>query len=327
VNKKSVLLSIYLLALVHFISAQFTAEENEIIDIIYQFEDRHLKYNETVAYIKKVNMGIPGGDNWIVKWGSGIFFCYSVNDGRVVDTFVSLVSGNSPYAFDIMKDIPGTRIGKSTTVINDYNEDGFDELFTYGFGGNGLFVIISGYEEGIKTRPGGYEYKQLKQFCNIPFWIPDPEEGPAPVEFMTYRGVKGFKVYASLTYYDPLHPPKHIVDNNFAWFFFAWDEESRTYKEIAEIGEPIEWNPVPERPKSVAELQEEYDEVLRKAAEERGETPEPESPLRETKSNANTADIKTSEDETFPLAIIFGGAGIFLLGGVLLILWGRKRRR
>jgi hypothetical protein len=91
-------------------------------------------------------------------------------------------------SFNIMQEIPGTRIGYGASSFGDYNGDGIDEIFRYGFGGNGYFISIRGYDA---------EKDGLVLYCSIPFEILDKDHGPAPVEFLTYNGVYGFKVYFS----------------------------------------------------------------------------------------------------------------------------------
>jgi hypothetical protein len=127
-----------------------------------------------------------------------------------------------------MEGIPGTRMGdNAASAYGDYNGDGVVEVFQYVFGGNGWFVFILGYDK--KT-------DEFVNYCgvitlNIGFTIIDPLNGPAPVEFMTYNGVYGFKVYFVAI---SVWPDEPSPDNN-KWFFYAWDESQRQYVNMGEI--------------------------------------------------------------------------------------------
>jgi hypothetical protein len=127
-----------------------------------------------------------------------------------------------------MKDIPGTHIGNGTSSIGDFNGDGLDEIFQYAFGGNGNFIAIIGYDAATDN---------TKDYCLIPLDIIDPENGPAPVEFMTYKGIDGFKAYffEFTVAGGPTLPPDPANPNNGKWIFYAWDAEKREYAEVEEI--------------------------------------------------------------------------------------------
>jgi hypothetical protein len=131
--------------------------------------------------------------------------------------------------FDIMKDIPGTHIGNGTSSIGDFNGDGLDEVFNYCFSGMGNFIFILGYDEGKDDNI---------VYCDIPFQIIDPENGPAPAEFLTYKGMEGFKVYyVQLNVAGgPGYVPEPVPDND-KWFFYTWDDEKREYVRVEEITE------------------------------------------------------------------------------------------
>jgi hypothetical protein len=134
--------------------------------------------------------------------------------------------------YDIMRDIPGAHIGNGCSSFEDFNGDGIDEVFQYIFGGNGKFIFIIGYDA---------DNDKLKLFCEIPFIIIDPENGPAPVEFMTYKGMNGFKVYYyALNVAGGIgYVPEPNQDNE-KWFFYTWDEIKREYIEVEEVVENTE---------------------------------------------------------------------------------------
>jgi hypothetical protein len=128
-----------------------------------------------------------------------------------------------------MGNIPGIHIGNGCSSIGDFNGDGLDEVFQYGFGGMGKFIFIIGYDA---------EADDVEYYCRIPFDLIDPENGPAPVEFMNYKGMYGFKVYyVELSAAGgPSYVPEPNLDNR-KWFFYTWDGEKREYVEVEEVAE------------------------------------------------------------------------------------------
>ena len=185
-------------------------------------------------------MGILGGDNWLVEWKYEIsansnnrINVYVVDRDEVIKKFIvaSNFRMDEYSAFDIMKDSPGTRIGEGTCAVYDYNGDGFDEVFNYAFSGMGFFIYIIGCDS---------DNNELVTHCDILFDIVDPRAGPAPIEFLEYKGMKGFKVYLDLYNQSPKHPPTKMAAQNRAWYFFAWDEKSQEFVEVCEYLEESE---------------------------------------------------------------------------------------
>ena len=199
-------------------------------DFLYENDESIRRFNQEITFIGKANFGILGGGNWIARFNDRYMSVYSIDGNKIIRQY-SLGSFNleDHSIFNIMQDIPGKRIGNSTSSIYDFNGDGIDEIFSYGFGGNGNFASIRGYDA---------EKDGLVLYCNIPFEIIDKEQGPAPVEFLTYNGVYGFKVYFMAldvpggTGYIP-----EPIPNNNKWIFFTWDAEQRKYVEMGEVVE------------------------------------------------------------------------------------------
>jgi hypothetical protein len=187
-----------------------------------------------ITFLTRVNMGIPDGDNWLVEWRNEDIddtniTVYAINGEEVINKFwTSSFDIRERTDFDIMKDIPGTQVGKSSCAVYDYNGDGYDDIFRYSFLGRGYFIEIIAYDT---------EKNKKVYYCEeIPFEIIDREKGPAPVEFMTYKGMYGFKVYRNLHYGGaPKHPPKNIIDEYYAWYFFSWN--GREFVEVEEVEE------------------------------------------------------------------------------------------
>jgi hypothetical protein len=215
-------------------------EEERIRDLLHTQARRATEYNESVLFMMKGNFGIPGGDNWLVEWSPAdtnsytILLLYLIKDNVILKYYNLGLNNNKDgedvqSRYDIMKDIPGTHIGNGTSSVGDFNNDGMDEVFCYAFGGNGYFIVITGYDATTDDFPN---------YCYIPFDFVDPENGPAPVEFMTYKGMEGFKVYYVATNVagGPGYVPEPMPDNE-KLFFYTWDEEKREYVRVEEAAE------------------------------------------------------------------------------------------
>ena len=232
--EKAVYLFIVLILLAGSLYCQ--DEEGEIKTLIlsnYSTSDRE------ITLLKRINMGISGGDNWLVEWTSnrlGVYkskmlFLYVINGSNIIH---EINMGPSYYVsehtdFDIMKDIPGIRVGEGSCVVYDYNGDGFDDIFNYGFSGRGAYIWIMGHD---------LNKEDIEFYSEIPFEIIDRARGPAPVEFVTYKGMKGFKVY--YMGYEVAGGPGWVPDTdprNGKWIFYAWDEKRREFVEIEEVEE------------------------------------------------------------------------------------------
>jgi hypothetical protein len=203
-------------------------EKEAMKEFLYNNDKYYKEFNKKIIYIEKANFGITGGENWIVRLDSRSITIYVINNKIIIKSYdFASFNLDDKSEFDIMQDIPGTRIGNSTSSFSDFNGDGIDEIFEYGFYGRGFFIIIWGYDE---AKDGFVSY------CEIPFDIIDPKKGPAPVEFMTYRGMFGFKVYFESTEVaDGIGWVPDPNPKNDTWRFYTWDAEQRKYIEIGEV--------------------------------------------------------------------------------------------
>jgi len=208
-------------------------EREAMKEFIYENDQYFQENNAEIDFIEKANFGIPGGDNWIVRLNSLHILIYVINGDRIEEDYYGTVSGQyfvdqypeEVSEYDIMRDIPGTHIPDGNASFGDFNGDGIDELFRY------LYVKELGHNIDI------FHYEpQRKGFvlCRIRFKIIDQEKGPAPVVFMTYRGMKGFKVYYSNTESAGQWVPDPDSRND-KWIFYSWDEDQRKYVEIGEV--------------------------------------------------------------------------------------------
>jgi hypothetical protein len=215
--------------------------------------------------------------------------------------------------FDIMKDIPGTRIGDGSGVIGDYNNDGIEEIFVYLFGGHLPGIVIYGYDNSKDA---------FVTYLNIPFDLVDPENGPAPAEFMNYQGTDGVKIYVYLSEYLPVHSPNNIIKGYFAWYFFAWDEGSGKFVELAEIGEDIDYTMFTRKTTTTPEntLPAEPEEPVR------DRDPPPVIPVQP--AEPETPDTTAAVIERKSRVPIIGAAsGLLALGVVIALVVSRKKRR
>lgn len=208
-----------------------TDEEKEAMkEFLYKNDKYYKEYNKKIVYIEKANFGMNGGDNWIVRLNSRIIYFYMISGNEIKKkNYISSFNLEGISNFNIMQDIPGTRIDNSSSSFGDFNGDGKEEIFEYGFYGYRFEIHIWGYDE-VKD--------DFVSYCEIPFKILDSEDGPAPVEFMVYKGMFGFKVFYSNI--EVAGGPGWVPEpdpKNYKWIFYTWNTEQRTYIEIGEVVE------------------------------------------------------------------------------------------
>jgi len=208
-----------------------TNEEKEAMkEFLYKNDKYYKEYNKKIVYIEKANFGMHGGDNWIVRLNSETIYFYAINGNKIINKkYIPSFNLEGISNFNIMQDIPGTRIDNSSSSFGDFNSDGKEEIFEYGFYGYRFEIHIWGYDE-VKD--------DFVSYCEIPFKILDSEDGPAPVEFMTYKGMFGFKVFYSNI--EVAGGPSWVPEpdpKNYTWRFYTWDAEQKKYIEIGELVE------------------------------------------------------------------------------------------
>jgi len=212
-------------------------EKEEMKEFIYKNDQYFQERDAEIVFIEKANFGIPGGDNWIIRLNSMHILIYVINNGKIEEDYYGTVSGqyfvdqylDEISEYDILHNIPGTHTPEGSVSFGDFNGDGIDELFRY------LYVKELGHNIDI------FHYEPQRKgfvFCRIRFKIIDPKKGPAPVEFINYKGKYGFKVFYSNI--EPIDGPRWIPDpdpKNDKWIFFSWDETKRIYTEAGEYKE------------------------------------------------------------------------------------------
>jgi hypothetical protein len=219
--KKSILAFILTMAVA---SHAFSDEIDEVRELLAK------ERGGEILYLSKINLGISGGDTWIADRSNEWAYIYFIDNDKKVSvvkrgdrTFadpseIMCIDPNTQsmvnLEFDIMRDIPGTRIGNKVATIGDFNGDGMDEIFD--FYNTESLCTISGYNSDKETMESyfGYHYD-----------IRDPK-GPSPVEFINNQGIYSIKV----NWWDSR-------EKQYVWVFFAWDEESRKYVQYARMNE------------------------------------------------------------------------------------------
>jgi hypothetical protein len=166
-----------------------------ILQLVKQYEDT---LSRKEYYIKKINIDIPDGEAWLIVWGwgnieavkdSSFIKVYIFKDGQIIkdyDPDIRVYNMNQYVSFDIMKDIPGERIGQGMAAIYDFNHDGFDEIVSLEFSGMGRYFAILGYDK--------YEDTFIDYTPELRFRLDDAVNGPAPVKYMEYNGYWGFLI-------------------------------------------------------------------------------------------------------------------------------------
>ena len=127
--------------------------------------------------------------------------------------------------------LSGVRIWNSPAVIRDFKNDGHNEIAFMLLGGSAYSFWILGIDPDIK---------EIVYYFNGIFYVDYPPTF-APVEFMKYKGMDGFKMLrivppperASVKY--PFRGNKSI-----SWFFYTWDKEEKKYVIVEEFEEDWE---------------------------------------------------------------------------------------
>ncbi len=232
--RKKLCLFAVLILLTSFLYSQ--DEDNEVMSLI--LANASIK-NHNITLLRKINMGIHGGDNWLVEWTSNRpierdskpIYLYIIKEKNIIfEKVIGVNFDTSEYSdFDIMQNIPGVRLGEGSCVLYDYNDDGLEEVFNYGFWGNQWLIHIEGYDPEKET---------IVDYADIPFDIIDRKKGPAPVDFTNYKGMNGFKVY--FLNVEVAGGPGWVPEphpNNGKWIFYTWDKEQRKFVDIGEYTE------------------------------------------------------------------------------------------
>jgi hypothetical protein len=220
----------------------FCQDKEEVISLLYELDEQRTKFGYEITFIEEFNFGIPGGSNWLVQW----YEEYNRSIGKpqrslmiyVVDIdtkeikfrdMITLRSDSvSHHLFSFYQNLQGVTIEDGICHISDLNKDGFDEILEI----VASRLAIIGYD----PRKG-----EIKWYCKIPYDDIDKGYSSPPVEFLTYKGMDGFKV--RYFQYDVAGGPGWVPEpnpDNGKWFFYTWDKGRREFVEVEEFEEDWE---------------------------------------------------------------------------------------
>jgi hypothetical protein len=183
-----------------------------------------------IQYLSKINLGIPGGDNWIANRGNGHTYVYTIGSDKQVKyvadniyTDLAKVRYWDPnlrvdvdLEYDIMQHIPGTQLGSKAAKFGDFNGDGIDEIFDIApYHAGGFSCGVSGYDNG-GGKMASYIYSRFDMTSSK----------ACPVGFYNYQGREGLMIHVW-----------NYSQERYFWLFCVWDEESREYIDSVRIWE------------------------------------------------------------------------------------------
>jgi hypothetical protein len=183
---------------------------------------------DDIQYLSKINLGIPGGDNWIVNRGRYTYI-YIIDSDKNVKYFTTksfaLLSeikyldpdlrANVDLEYSITQHFPGMRIGNNAAKFGDYNGDGKDEILNFEDSFS-FRCVIWGYNS-----KKGEIVTYLISRCTLA-----SHNGPPPAGVYNHLGTDGIVIYV----WD--YPQERYV-----WDFYVWHEANQKYAHMAEIGD------------------------------------------------------------------------------------------
>jgi hypothetical protein len=217
-----------------FVTPIIEEDSENIINLITKYiRENYFRHDYfELFFLKKVNMGIPGGDNYIVVWKDlsenrirNILFVYSISDKieKSISMGLGIIDPRRETSFNIMHDIPGIHIPETGLSIYDINKDGFDDLIGYIFTGLGDYIGIYSYDQSKE--------KIVNYSEDVYFELVDYSNGPPPLEFLNYNGMDGFKVFS---WFIPGIQTINLINDIYAWYFYSWNPEVNKYTVISE---------------------------------------------------------------------------------------------
>ncbi|MCL2067421.1 MAG: hypothetical protein FWG99_08155 [Treponema sp.] len=215
--KKAIITAVFFLVIPVL---SFPQDMEQVVTMLYEKDITRVKFEEKIIFIKNFNFGIPGGVNWLVGWHGYLENNRSYNTSMViyiVDVIereiifsrqISVSDDILQYVISWQKSLPGISI--DVCQVGDFNDNGFDDILQFRDGIPEPRFEIHGYNPLSNG---------IERFCSIPYLLTRQDDQPPPVEFITYKRMKGFKV---------LYPTNR-------WFFYTWNEDRREYVEVEEV--------------------------------------------------------------------------------------------
>ncbi|MDR1095443.1 MAG: hypothetical protein LBL31_03565 [Spirochaetaceae bacterium] len=151
---------------------------------IEYYRDIILWDNSSRGYIElleitRLEYFVPGYLSFIAYWRTGEGYVYKlytftlVENQQIIAEIYNLNNGwPSPYTKILMEKIPGKRFGDYLTIV-DINDDGFNEIIAFSFGGFGNLFAIYGFDVMAS---------RITKYCEIEYYFNYDEPFP-PVEF------------------------------------------------------------------------------------------------------------------------------------------------
>ena len=207
----------------------YSMEKERVWDLIVN-EEANEKYRLEPLFIQEINFGIPGGRNWfaLLPHISGMIdddwlnmHVYVIDDSQGITRSYYTRSTNPVLINrpDILGRIPGTRYDRiQSFVINDFDNDGYDEILSYILlppGGNYNYFLIDKYDSE--------KDRMMNTVLKIEFNLMADDNNFMPIEYSEIGGRFGFRIYTVMD------------DGTSKWLFYAWDNETRRYEDIANI--------------------------------------------------------------------------------------------
>ncbi|MDR0313420.1 MAG: hypothetical protein LBI14_07460 [Treponema sp.] len=171
---------------------------------------------------------------------NGLIYDHWTRLGITIDQ-INITNGRE-LNYDYIEDLPGRRIGNSSALVGDFNQDGYDEIVMFDldylpenyFSSIILFSILSvtyEHKEPIYFEPIFEARIQPGMLWDIRTW----EYGP-PIQFGTYKGTEGFVIYehtptgATTFQNDTITGDlDEVPEYKDQWNFYAWDADEEQY--------------------------------------------------------------------------------------------------
>lgn len=209
----------------------FSLNYDEVMDLLLK------EKGGDIQYLSRINLGFPGGENWIAVRSDEITYVYTINDSKEVKrvdgssyTEISRLRYFDPsiwdyvdLEYDILQHIPGRRIGSKAAKFWDFNGDGRDEIFAISRSNLAdAECYMWGYDS--TTESWFFPFSSLSSIAGA--------NGPPPAGFYSHLGTEGIMI----------HGWDHM-EERYCWDFYTWDEESRKYvREIEILEDDIDYS-------------------------------------------------------------------------------------
>jgi hypothetical protein len=158
------------------------------------------------------------------------------------------ITNRAELDYDYIEDIPCRRIGNSSTIVGDFNQDGYDEIMFFNFDYKPenyftsvfLFSILS-FTDKNSLGIGFVPTFEARLFLLLPWDVITWKYGP-PVQFGTYKGIEGFVIYEHIPTGSTIIDSDNITGAEYempeyieTWRFYTWNNEEEKYVFIDQV--------------------------------------------------------------------------------------------